>query len=211
MELNMKFIKLMLAVCAVLALGVAATSATAGAPAKAKDGGLSYDQLADSCDYTAPGAVKIAGGVANLSLPNQMSWAQIRAYPQGLTLSELTTLEFDSNASDAGVVYAKITTVDGRSVLYSPNTQPNGEQGLGTMVTHDVLAGTVRLNDDAGNGPDSNWTQVLAEAGNAQVKDVRFTAGCANPVDADGVAGAQVKFDNLKINGQVIDFSKGRR
>ena len=46
-----------------------------------------------------PGAVSIAGGVANLSVPEQMSWAQIRTYPQGLKLSDLKRLKFDSKAS----------------------------------------------------------------------------------------------------------------
>ena len=44
----------------------------------------------------------------------------------------------------------KITTEGHGSVLYSPNTQPGGEQGLGSWATHNVLAGTVRFNDDAG-------------------------------------------------------------
>ena len=45
---------------------------------------------------------------------------------------------------------------------------------------------------------------MLAQAGDAQVQDVRFTAGCANPVGDDG---AQVHVDNLTINNKVIDFN----
>ena len=37
-----------------------------------------------------------------------------------------------------------------------------------------------------------------------KVKSVSVTAGCANPVGADG---AQVQVDNLNINGQVNPFN----
>ena len=76
--------------------------------------------------------------------------------------------------------------------------------GLGTWATHDVLDGTVRFNDDAGTKPDVSWSEVLDRAGNAQVQDVRFTAGCANAVGDDG---ALVQVDDLTINDEVIDFN----
>ena len=76
--------------------------------------------------------------------------------------------------------------------------------GLGTWATHDVLDGTVRFNDDAGTNPDVTWSGVLDLAGDAQAKDVRFTAGCANPVGDDG---ALVQFDDLTINDEVIKFN----
>ena len=155
--------------------------------------------------------MSIAGGVAQLNVPKQMSWAQIRTNPEGLKLSDLTRLTFRSQASDAGVVYMKITTVDGKSVLYSPNTQLGGERGVGSWATHNVLTGTVRLNDDSGEHPDLHWNEVLAQAGNSQIEDVRFTAGCANPVDLDDQPGAQVQFDDLTINNKVVNFNKNGR
>ncbi len=155
--------------------------------------------------------MSIAGGFAQLNVPKQMSWAQIRTNPAGLTLSDLTRLTFRSQASDAGVVYMKITTVDGKSVLYSPNTQLGGEQGVGSWATHNVLTGTVRLNDDSGEHPDLHWNEVLAQAGNSEIEDVRFTAGCANPVDLDDQPGAQVQFDDLTINNKVVNFNKNGR
>jgi Collagen triple helix repeat (20 copies) len=264
MELYMKYVKTV-AVCAVVALGVGATSATAGTlmtSAKIKDGtikmrdlspslqakinragqpgpqgaqgapgangvngapgangqpgangkdglngrdGVRYDRIVGSCAAGTTGEVAVAGGVARLGAPEQMSWAQIRSYPKGLTVSELEQLSFRSTASDPGVVYMKITVEGHGSILFSPNTQPGGEQGLGDeWATHDVLDGTVRLNDDAGFTPDVTWAEVLAEVGNKHVKDVRVTAGCANPVGDDG---ALVQVDDLTINDEVIDFS----
>ena len=259
----MKFIKTV-GVCAVVALGVGATSATAGTlitSAKIKDrtiqtrdlspslqakikragkpgpkgatgangangengrqgangqqganghdgrdgrDGVRYDRVVGSCGDGKHGEVAIAGGAARLGVPEQMSWAQIRSYPHDLKLSDLDHLSFRSNASDPGVVYLKITTEGHGSVLFSPNTQPAGEQGVDAWATHNVLTGTVRLNDDAGEGSDVSWSKVLDLAGNAQVKDVRVTAGCANPV---GDEGGLVQVDDLTINDEVIDFS----
>jgi hypothetical protein len=206
-ELYMKSIKTAaVSACALVALGVAATSATAGQPAKTTP--LGYTPAIGSCDGTTPGSVSIAGGVAKLGVPEQMSYAQIVTSPGNLKLSDVTRLTFRSQASDAGVVYMKITTEDGRSVVYSPNTQLGGETGLDTMVKHNVLTGTVRLNDDRGEQPDLHWNQVLAQAGDAQIKTVSFTAGCANPVGADG---AKVQYDDLTINNKVASFTKNGR
>jgi hypothetical protein len=219
MELYMmKFLKpVAIGACALVALAVGVSSATAGQPAKVETA-LKMQKVVGACDDgdantpLAPnGAVSIAKGVANLSVPEQYSWAQIRTFPEALQLKDLTTLKFDSNASDPGVAYVKIVTDHG-SVLYSPNTQPGGEQGLGnSFPTQDVLGpdATVRWQDDAGMSPDISWDAMLGLAGDATVQQVRFTAGCANPVGDDG---AQVKYDNLTINNQeVIDFNKNGR
>jgi hypothetical protein len=137
-------------------------------------------------------------------VPEQNAWAQIRANTQNLQLRDLTTLKFDSNASDPGVVNMKVTTEDGDSVVFTPSTQPGGEQGLDSWATHDMQHGTVRFNDDAGNGPDISWSQMLVLADEDDpVKTVRVTAGCSLPVGNDG---AKVQVDNLTINDQVIDF-----
>jgi hypothetical protein len=204
MELNMKMIKTVaIGACALVALGAGVSSATAGPPTKTKAHVIT---TAGSCDGGTAGKVAIAGGVARLRVPEQNSWAQIRAYPtENLTLSQLNKLSFRSNASDAGVVWAKITTDHG-SVVFSPNTQPGGEKGVGEWATHDVRYpnATVRYDDDAGWNPDVSWETLLVEAGDYKVTDVRVTAGCANPVGDDG---AQVQVDDLTINNQVIGFN----
>jgi hypothetical protein len=196
------------AVCAVVALGASAGSAMAGTlnnPATIKsdrDRNPGYDRVVGSCDDRVPGIVTILLNEARLRVPEQMSWAQIRSYPHDLKLSDLERLSFRSNASDPGVVYLKITTEGQGSLLFSPNTQSGGEQGVRTWATHDVLDGTVRFNDDSGTKPDVSWSEVLARHGDDQVKDMRITAGCANPVE-----GALVQVDDLTINDEVIDFN----
>jgi hypothetical protein len=137
-----------------------------------------------------------------------LSHTEVRLIQEALDAADLERLSFRSNASHPGVVYIKITTEGHHSVLFSPNTQPGDEQGLGTWATHDVLDGTVRFNDDAGTNPDITWSEVLDLAGDAQAKDVRFTAGCANPVGDDG---ALVQFDDLTINDEVIKFNSTLR
>jgi hypothetical protein len=204
----MKFVK-MVAVCAVVALGVSASSAMAGSVTTPNYrygySSMRYDRVVGSCDNGRSGVAAVAGGMAYLWVPTQMSWAQIRAYPQDVKLSELDRLSFRSNASHRGIVYMKITTAEGNhSILYSPNTQPGVEQGVGTWATHNVLAGTVRLDDDAGSNPDITWSQVLAAVGNTHIKDVRVTAGCANPV---GSYGGLVGLDDLTINNKVHGFN----
>ena len=197
----MKFLKpFVIGACALVALAAGVSSATAGQPAKATP--LAYDKVTGSCGDTTPGAVSISGGSAHLSVPEQMSWAQIRTSPGALQLKDITRLTFGSQASDPGVVYMSIKTDHG-SVVYSPNTQLGGEQGVGSWATHNVLTGTVRLNDDRGDHPDSHWNEVLAVAGNDQVTGVNFTAGCANPVGNDG---AQVQYDDLTINNKIANF-----
>jgi hypothetical protein len=184
--------------CALVALSAGISSATAAAPAKSD-----VQTRTGSCASGTPGEAAIANGVANLTVPEQMSWAQVRTFPQGLKLSTLKTLKFDSKADTPGVVWAKITTDHGE-VVYSPNTQTGGETGLGAdMATHNVLAGTVRYNDDAGFDADVSWKELLAQAGTDKVATVSVTAGCANPV---GIDGAHVQVDNLTLNSKVIDF-----
>jgi hypothetical protein len=195
------------AVCALVALGVGASTATAGSLDKtkgARGSAMHYDSVVGSCDNGTSGTVTVAGGTGSLGVPNQMSWAQIRAYPRGERLADINRLSFRSNASHPGVVYMKIT-FEGphHAIMFSPNTQPGGETGVGTWATHDVLAGTVRLDDDAGFNPDITWSQMLALAGDAHIKDVRMTAGCANPV---GSGGGLVRVDDLVINDEVLDF-----
>src|SRR5262245_34152428 len=122
----MKSIKTVaVAACALVALAVGVSSATAGSPPKTTP--LAYETKTGTCDATpgAPkGAVSISNNVAKLTVPEQLSWAQIRTNPGGLQLKDITRLTFKSNADTAGVVYMKVNTEDvlggTHSVLYSP-------------------------------------------------------------------------------------------
>ena len=110
------------------------------------------------------------------------------------------------------MAYLKLTTTSHGSVLFS-DTQPGGETGVGSWATHDVLGGVVRFDDDGGslegeigvNG--APWTQLIADHGDLQIKDVRVTGGASGAVGD----GAQVQVDDLTINNEVIDFSENLR
>jgi hypothetical protein len=203
----MKFVKTVaVGLGAIVALGVAATSATAAPSKPTAAPSMKMQKLVGTCGTGASGAIAIKNDVANLTLPEQLSWAQIRAYPQNLKLSDLKTLTFESKTSHPGVVYMKINTDHG-SVMFSPNTQAALEIVGPDWGDYDVLAdtSTVRYNDDAGERPDVSWNEMLTSvAGDATILDVRLTAGCANPVGD----GASVQFDNLTINDMVFDFAK---
>ena len=51
---------------------------------------------------------------------------------------------------------------------------------------------------------DITWAELLAEVGDAQIKDVRVTAGASGAVGEDG---ALVQVDDLTVNDDAIDFS----
>ena len=72
--------------------------------------GVRYDRVTGSCDENGTtGEVAIAGGAARLGVPDSVVGAD-PSYPQTCKLSDLERLSFTSNASDAGVVYMKVTT-----------------------------------------------------------------------------------------------------
>ena len=100
----MKFLKtIAVGACALVALAAGVSSATAGQPAKTR--GPELRPVVGSCDDAdATGEVSIADGVANLNVPEQMSWAQVRTFPQGLKLSDLKTPQVRSKVRHPGVV-----------------------------------------------------------------------------------------------------------
>ena len=183
--------------------GTNGTNGTNGLDGKDGRDGVRYDRIVGSCDDGVEGEIAIADGAAQLGVPTQNAWAQVRSYPKNLKVSQLDTLSFKANASDEGVTYLKVTTTGHGSIVFSPNTQPGGEQ-TGTPVSYDVLDGTSRWNDDAGFEGDMSWDAIAEKAGDRHVKTISVVAGCALPVGADG---AQVSVDDITINDEVIDFA----
>jgi len=183
--------------------GTNGTNGTNGLDGKDGRDGVRYDRIVGSCDDGLEGEIAIADGAAQLGVPTQNAWAQVRSYPQNLKVSQLDKLSFKANASDEGVTYLKVTTTGHGSIVFSPNTQPGGEQ-TGTPVSYDVLDGTSRWNDDAGFEGDMSWDAIAEKAGDRHVKTISVIAGCALPVGDDG---AQVSVDDITINDEVIDFA----
>jgi hypothetical protein len=167
-----------------------------------RDGSARFDRVTGTCSDGRSGTTALSDGVMRLGVPHQMAWAQLRMYPQNLTLGEIDELSFSQKSTDSGLSYLSVRTEAG-TVTYSPNTNLP-ERGIGDWADHDVLDGSVRWNDSRGEQADVSWTDVLAIAGDSKVSDVRMTAGCALPVGADG---GVVEVDNLTVNDEVIDFN----
>ena len=171
-----------------------------GQPGKPGKDGVRYDRIVGSCDDGSEGEVTVYGGEAHLNVPTQMSWAQIRSYPESVQMYDVDELSFKANASDEGQTYMKIRTTGHNTITFSPNTQPDGET-LHEMVTYDVLEGTARWNDAKGNEADFSWEQILEKSGNERIKSISVIAGCAQ---GDG---GETIVDDITVNHEVLGFS----
>ena len=124
-----------------------------------------------------------------------------------MKVPEIENLSFRAKASDDGVAYLKVATTGHGSILFSPNTQPGGET-TGQWVGYDVLSGTARWNDDAGESADFVWEQILEKAGNDQrqgrAADRRLRQ-LPSTATARRCPGAVRRPQDL--NDEVIDFS----
>ena len=82
------------------------------------------------------------------------------------------------NDIDVGVPYLRVFLDDDTAdVIYSPNTQPNKQTDEDVFHTWDVTAGTVRYDDDTGNGPDTAWQDVIDEHGGQVISGIYVSAG----------------------------------
>jgi hypothetical protein len=125
---------------------------------------------------------------------------------KGLKLSDLTALSFTAKYStddhtDVGVPYLRVFFTDGSDLIYSPNTQPTKVTSENTFHTWDVRAGTVRYNDDAGNGPDMSFAAALADHGSETISSVKVSAGFSAGHNL------RVTLGELKVNDKTYDFT----
>jgi hypothetical protein len=101
----------------------------------------------------------------------------------GKTLNDLAKLTFTAKHStdddnDVAVPYLRVFVNDDTAdVIYSPNTQSPKNTAEDVFHTWDVLAGTVRYDDDKGNGPDQSWDDMLADHGDDVISSIRVSAG----------------------------------
>ena len=83
----------------------------------------------------------------------------------------------NDEAIDVGVPYLRLFLENGSRMIYSPNTQPVKDVAPGVMHTWNVHEGTVRYDDDKGNGADMTWNEFVTAHGTEKVKDLRVSAG----------------------------------
>jgi hypothetical protein len=131
-----------------------------------------------------------------------------------LELKDLSKITYHAKYNQEGVdqhggtPYFRIFTEDfDHAVIFSPNTQPGANIDSGEWQKFDVINGTVRYDDDAGNNPDISWEQLIDDHGDDNIRQIRIQAGCAGAYTADSVGQA----DDLTIvaNGQKTEYDFG--
>jgi hypothetical protein len=100
----------------------------------------------------------------------------------GSPLSAITRLFYTAaystdNDTTVGVPYLRVFLAGDHDVIFSPNTQPSPETSEDEPHHWDVTSGTVRYDDDAGNGPDSPWATVLASHGSEAIEGIYVSTG----------------------------------
>jgi hypothetical protein len=124
----------------------------------------------------------------------------------GMKLKDIKQLSYKAlwnnvEKNDVGVPYLRVFLKDDTAdVIFSPNTQPTKDDAPGEFHTWDVTAGTVRYDDDKGNGPDQPWDDVLAAHGEDMISGIYVSAGFT--------AGTNLTttLRNLTINGAAYTF-----
>jgi hypothetical protein len=101
----------------------------------------------------------------------------------GMKLSDIAKLAYtakwdNDQGVDVGVPYVRVFLKDDTAdVIFSPNTQPAKDDAPGVLHTWDVTSGTVRYDDDTGNGPDQPWADALAAHGDEVISGIYVSAG----------------------------------
>lgn len=101
----------------------------------------------------------------------------------GKTLGDIAKLVYTAkyatdDSNDVGVPYLRVFLNDGTAdVIFSPNTQPTKETAEGVLHDWDVTAGTVRYDDDTGNGPDTPWSDIVTAHGSDTISGIYVSAG----------------------------------
>jgi hypothetical protein len=101
----------------------------------------------------------------------------------GRTLGDITALSYVAryNTDDntpIGAPYLRIfLNGDVNDVIFSPNTQPVPQTDENVDNAYNVVAGTVRYDDDPGNNPDEPWATIQAAHAADVVSGIYVSAG----------------------------------
>jgi hypothetical protein len=112
----------------------------------------------------------------------------------GHTLGDISALSYvarynTTNDTTLGVPYLRVfledQDADGfeEDVIFSPNTQPVPLTDENVDNAYDVVAGTVRYDDDPGNFPDQPWATVKAAHATEVVSGIYVSAGFSAGLD----------------------------
>jgi hypothetical protein len=152
------------------------------------------------------GHAAIAEGHARLgAFPDGDAVASVTYDAGGAELGDLAELAYSAGytqAADAhaGAPYVIVKTTDENggehSIVFSPNTQPGKSVSSGRWQRWSVTEGTVRYDDDAGNGPDVSWDAVASAHSDETISRLSIQAGCAG----DGSAGSTAFVDSVELD-----------
>ena len=145
----------------------------------------------------------------------------------GVKLSDIENLTYtakwNSNEQiDVGVPYLRVF-VDGKSIIFSPNTQPNKDTAPGQFHTWDVTSGVVRYDDDCGDGfldststdgsgctgtgtpgygvNGADWDQIVADHGEERISRIVVSSGYSYGTNLTAM------LSGLTVNNQAFDFT----
>lgn len=101
----------------------------------------------------------------------------------GRRLADISALSYvarynTDNNTTVGVPYLRIfLNGDADDVIFSPNTQPVPQTDENVDNAYNVVAGTVRYDDDPGVGPDEPWATIQAAHAADVVSGIYVSAG----------------------------------
>jgi|tagenome__1003787_1003787.scaffolds.fasta_scaffold20843638_2 hypothetical protein len=123
----------------------------------------------------------------------------------GMKVSDIGHLAYtakwsNDEGTDVGVPYLRLFLENGSRMIFSPNTQPAKDTAPGVFHKWTVHTGTVRYDDDKGNGADMTWDQFVTAHGTEKLKDLRVSAGYT--------AGTNLSttLKSLELNNQTWSF-----
>ena len=101
---------------------------------------------------------------------------------------------------DVGVPYLRIFLENGSRMIYSPNTQVNKDTAAGEVHNWIVSQGSVRYDDDKGNGSDMSWADFVKDHGDERIKDIRVSVGYTHGTNLTGTLKA------MQVNDTTTSF-----
>jgi hypothetical protein len=126
----------------------------------------------------------------------------------GRKLSAIEALGFSArynttNDTTVGVPYLRIFLAgDAHDVIFSPNTQPLPQQtDENTANSYNVVAGTVRYDDDSGTQPDQAFATLQAAHADDVISGIYVSAGFSAGLDLSAL------LTDLTVNGTRFCFN----
>jgi Collagen triple helix repeat (20 copies) len=131
----------------------------------------SVSMVADCAEFGQYADGGAAGGSVKYSGLNGMRLGDI------VNLVYTASFSSDADTGGVGAPYLRIFLKGNKRVIFSPNTQPVPSIAEDVLHQWDVTEGTVRYNDDKGNGSDSPWQQIAADHADEEIEGIYVSVG----------------------------------